>query len=212
MRVLADNAFGSNSPGKPAAAREPFVKHVFASIWAIGLAQAQNENGDLSQALGLARADLVALARAWSPHPRSLEQAKGASETIELDEEEGQLLRLLDDYRADAGAETFWLARMVTRRSMQPNHLWQDLGLNDRGELSRLLRENFPELAAANVANMKWKKFFYRRLCEMEGFTLCTAPSCRECDDFDRCFGPEDGESLLARIRRENTTEALSHL
>ncbi len=50
---------------------------------------------------------------------------------------------------------------------------------------------------------MKWKKYFYRRLCELEGFTLCTAPSCRECCDFDRCFGAEHGESLLARSRRE---------
>ncbi len=212
MRAVAAHEFASSAPGKPAAARDSFQRHVFAAIWAIGLTQARDENGDLSQALGLARADLVALARAWSPHPQAMAQAEATSETIELDEEEEQLLRLLDHHRANSGAETFWLARMVTRRSMQPNHLWQDLGLNDRGELSRLLRENFPDLAAANVANMKWKKFFYRRLCEMEGFTLCTAPSCRECDDFDRCFGPEDGESLLARIRRENTTETLSHL
>ena len=85
---------------------------------------------------------------------------------------------------------------------MSGDHLWQDLGLLDRGELNRLMRERFPTLAARNVANMKWKKFFYRMLCELEGFTLCTAPSCRECCDFDDCFGAETGESALARIRR----------
>jgi nitrogen fixation protein NifQ len=47
---------------------------------------------------------------------------------------------------------------------------------------------------------MKWKKFFYRSLCELEGFVLCASPSCRECSDFHDCFGDESGESALARL------------
>jgi nitrogen fixation protein NifQ len=50
---------------------------------------------------------------------------------------------------------------------------------------------------------MKWKKFLYRMICRDEGFRLCSAPSCSECDDFAVCFGEESGESLLARTRRE---------
>ena len=49
---------------------------------------------------------------------------------------------------------------------------------------------------------MKWKKFFYRTICRDEGYMLCAAPSCAECDDFEICFGEESGESLLARARR----------
>lgn len=47
---------------------------------------------------------------------------------------------------------------------------------------------------------MKWKKFFYRMMCSSEQFRLCAAPVCTECDDFDNCFGSEDGEALLARV------------
>ncbi len=93
------------------------------------------------------------------------------------------------------------LARMIAARAMYEDHLWQDLGLQNRGELSRMLRRHFPVLAAGNTGNMKWKRYFYRKLCEIEGFSLCTAPSCRDCDDFEACFGEETGESRLARLK-----------
>jgi nitrogen fixation protein NifQ len=85
---------------------------------------------------------------------------------------------------------------------MAPCHLWQDLGLANRAELSQLIARWFPRLSAGNVGNMKWKKFFYRKLCELEGFTLCAAPTCAECSDFHDCFGDEDAESGLARLSR----------
>jgi len=56
-----------------------------------------------------------------------------------------------------------------------------------------------------NSADMKWKKFFYRMMCTSEGFRLCSAPVCSECDDFDACFGAEDGEALLARLANGKT-------
>ncbi len=91
---------------------------------------------------------------------------------------------------------------------MRPDHLWQDLGLFDRGELNRLLARHFPALHAGNTANMRWKKYFYRKLCEAEGFALCTAPSCTVCADFASCFGAEDGESRMALTRRAVETAA----
>lgn len=94
------------------------------------------------------------------------------------------------------------LASMVARRCQRPNHLWQDLGLGNRGELSLLMNRHFGPLARRNVRDMRWKKFFYRTLCRDEGYALCTAPSCSECCDFDACFGAENGESLLAQVRR----------
>ncbi len=94
------------------------------------------------------------------------------------------------------------LAGLVARRAMRADHLWQDLGLADRSELNRMLARHFPALHAGNTGNMRWKKYFYRRLCEAEGFVLCAAPSCAVCTDFAACFGAEDGESRLARVRR----------
>ena len=90
---------------------------------------------------------------------------------------------------------------MIARRCKSPHHLWQDLGLANRGELSQLMNRHFARLADKNRQDMKWKKFLYRMVCGSEGFMLCTAPVCSECDDFKNCFGAEDGESMLARAR-----------
>jgi len=57
---------------------------------------------------------------------------------------------------------------------------------------------------------MKWKKFFYRMICRDEGFRLCSAPSCAECDDFSVCFGDESGESFLARNRRASDLHSIT--
>lgn len=106
------------------------------------------------------------------------------------------LVDLLLEHRArparpdeDAGG----LAYVVATAAMGDNHLWQDLGLPSRDVLSRLLRENFPTLAALNTRDMKWKKFFYRQLCERAGVMICKSPNCAECCDFRACFGPEEG-------------------
>ncbi len=88
---------------------------------------------------------------------------------------------------------------------MRDDHLWQDLGLFNRAELGRLLARHFPALHAGNVNNMRWKKYFYRRICDLEGFSLCAAPHCSVCKDFSSCFGDEDGMSRLAQMSRELT-------
>lgn len=108
------------------------------------------------------------------------------------------LLRLLLEYRTTISEETEWLACAIATGSLGENHLWQDLGLPSRKELSRLLLENFTALAAMNVTDMRWKKFFYKQLCDRAGVNLCKAPSCSECVDYDLCFGPEDRVDLAA--------------
>ena len=194
------------------AQRDPFLVEIFSRLLAIGIMETREEGTTLEAALGLGPYDLGELA-VWIGHPLAARYAEAAGEP-EIDDEEDQVRMLLSFHAVDSRRETRWLSVMVARRAMRPNHLWQDLGLVDRSWLNELLRQFFPALHAGNTADMKWKKYFYRRLCEMEGFTLCTAPSCRECCDFERCFGSEDGESLLAKSRREierrRTTELLS--
>src|SRR5271166_604443 len=185
------------------AQQAPFTAHVFACILAIGLRDARRQAISLGQAVGLNRNQLAALTRAWLPTAFAHIDLSTEPETTTIGDEEEQLRQLLLLHQADASPETLWVTAMVARRSTSDDHLWQDLGLLDRGELNRLMTERFPRLAARNASNMKWKKFFYRMLCEMEGFSLCAAPTCRQCVDFDNCFGDESGESALARIRRD---------
>lgn len=86
-----------------------------------------------------------------------------------------------------------WVAHAIATASMGQNHLWQDMGLPHRGALNELIRSNFAGLHALNSGDMKWKKFFYRQLCERAEIPICKSPSCGACIDHRVCFGPEDG-------------------
>jgi len=50
---------------------------------------------------------------------------------------------------------------------------------------------------------MRWKRFCYRMLCVDDGFLIGTTPGCTQCNDFDLCFGEENGESRMAERRRD---------
>jgi nitrogen fixation protein NifQ len=101
------------------------------------------------------------------------------------------LQKLLLDHRAGERDSELWIADIVATACAGRDHLWQDLGLANRDELTKLMWVNFPELARANTGDMKWKKFLYRQFCSREGIYVCPAPSCGECKDYAKCFGPE---------------------
>ena len=144
--------------------------------------------GVLTATLGLPPADFQALWQAYFPGD-ALQLHSGAGEDIvELDD----LLQLLIEYRAGLRDSELWLAHSVAYSCCGRNHLWQDLGLADRGELSLLMNTAFPTLAVLNVGDMKWKKFIYRHYCTREGIYVCPAPSCGECSDYNRCFAKEE--------------------
>lgn len=179
-----------------------FDQHALACVLSVARDEAQSGRATLAEALGLAPRELVRLVNLSFPavplHFFGLDPTGGAPE---YDEEEELLHALLLENADRSLANSPYFARIVARRAMRDDHLWQDLGLFGRGELTRLLNRHFPALASGNSHHMKWKKYFYRKLCESEGFTLCTAPSCRECGEFDLCFGEESGESRLARLK-----------
>jgi nitrogen fixation protein NifQ len=179
---------------------DAFTGHVLACALSVCLSELDGRDRDFGRMLGLSRGELGGLIAGWAPEAAALVDVANQSDEVELDDEEDQIRQLLERYRGDESIETGWLASILTKRSMRPRHLWQDLGLVDRKELGRLMAERFPLLAERNVNHMKWKKFFYRSLCELEGFVLCASPSCRECSDFHDCFGDESGESALARL------------
>ena len=111
------------------------------------------------------------------------------------------LLHLLLDHRAIDDETHREVAHLVATACMGGDHLWQDLGLPDRHALSTLLNGHFPTLAVKNTGDMKWKKFFYKQLCEREGINACKSPSCIACHDYAQCFGVEEGNATFINKR-----------
>lgn len=189
------------SQGCDAARVDPFDHHVTACIFALALGEARAENQPLAVTTGLNPADLAAVIRGYFPHTADLFSPEPDAPLIR-GADEACLLDLLSRCTTNGSVFQTYLAAMIARRAQSPNHLWQDLGLRDRGELSRLMVRHFRPLAARNSGDMKWKKFLYRMICRDTGYSICTAPSCSKCADFEHCFGDESGESRLARVRR----------
>lgn len=106
-------------------------------------------------------------------------------------EEFDDLLVLLREHRRDNSEENEWLARAIASACGGENHLWEDMGLPDRETLSRLLRRYFTTLYYKNTGNLRWKKFFYKQLCDRAEVRLCKAPSCGVCSDYSSCFAGE---------------------
>ena len=175
-----------------------FDRHVLASI----LSAAMTEPGSITERCGLSADEFTALFVAYFAHVSVLLSVLALDEP-EVDDEAAMLRDLLLKHRSTTGEVGRWLAAMVARRAIEPEHLWEDLGLRNRAELSRLLTRHFAPLAQGNTRNMRWKRYFYRKLCEDDGLVMCSTPSCAQCDDFGECFGDETGESRMAARRRE---------
>ncbi len=109
-----------------------------------------------------------------------------------LDDLRLDLLKLLQTHALDDSDDVRWVGELIATACQGSDHLWEDLGVWNRGSLSALLQHNFPTLAAKNNRDMKWKKFLFKQLCETEGIYICRAPTCDECADFNDCFGSED--------------------
>jgi hypothetical protein len=105
-----------------------------------------------------------------------------------MDEEIDDLEALLLEHATYPGVLSRYLARALAVASMGPNHLWEDLGLGSREQLHALMQEHFSALKALNSGHMRWKKFFYRMLCERAEIMICKSPHCSQCEDQPKCF------------------------
>ena len=178
-------------PGAGAATpsgRDGLDQSDLACVLAHALALRDRGQGSLPECLGLPPADLARLAARWFP---GLDLPDLDLPFADPPEEQKQLALLLTWRGGAASEEARWFARILARRAMEGNHLWEDLGLPSRAALGALMQRHFPRLHAANTKNMRWKKFFYRQICADTGFSLCLAPSCGECAEYSACFAPE---------------------
>jgi nitrogen fixation protein NifQ len=202
--MRADVAYDWLMERAAGAVYDRFDAHVLASVYSLAIAETQTSGISLSEGTGARTIALRTMMNAVFPLALPLLEDFVACNELFVPEDERSLRELLTRYSTHRTPFQQHFAALIARRAMRPNHLWQDLGLRNRGELSELMRRHFEPLAKRNVNDMKWKKFLYRMICRDEGFRLCTAPSCAECDDFAVCFGDESGESLLARNRRNS--------
>ncbi|MET4312658.1 nitrogen fixation protein NifQ [Bradyrhizobium sp. RT4b] len=177
-----------------------FDRHVLACV----LAASAMDGGQLPERAGLTNQELNALLVQYLPSSPVRRWTWREQSPLSAPDETIMVRDLLLAQRSTPSEVGGWLARMIARRAMEPNHLWEDLGLRKRDELSRLLTRHFGPLAARNSKKMRWKRFFYRMLCEDDGLVMCTTPVCTECNDFDLCFGEESGESRMAGRRRDH--------
>jgi nitrogen fixation protein NifQ len=139
---------------------------------------------------GLAAADLSRLVGRYFPGAQPADDLGATCAALQT-EEFSDLLGLLREHRRDDTEETEWLARAIASACAGADHLWEDMGLPNRDVLSQLMRHHFPTLYYRNSANLRWKKFFYKQLCDRAEVRLCKAPSCGVCSDYVACFGPE---------------------
>ena len=114
-----------------------------------------------------------------------------ATRADEVDDVQALLLDMADPL-AGSAEQASQVAHTIAVACLGDNHLWQDLQFTSRAQLSALMGHWFPALVARNHADMKWKKFLYKQLCDRAQISVCRAPSCAVCADRALCFGPED--------------------
>jgi nitrogen fixation protein NifQ len=133
------------------------------------------------------------LARAIGNEATTLRERRALRTTlaVERQQEVEDLCALLLEHGSPAAERSvlnLGLARALAFGSLGPAHLWHDLGLCDRPQLRILIGTFFPAMIERNVGDMRWKRFFYRQLCEVGGDYVCRAPTCGECSSFTECF------------------------
>ncbi|WP_151614018.1 nitrogen fixation protein NifQ [Sinorhizobium alkalisoli] len=173
-----------------------FDQYVLACVLSRALEEIDAGEATATEATGLSQVELRDIVNRSFPAPTihafCLEDVNDAEPGMEE-----ELLRgLLLAHARPGDSASVRFAKIIARRALRHDHLWRELGLFDRVELSRLISTHFPRLAAGNTDNMRWKRYFYRKLCEAEGFSLCTAAACQECKEMASCFAPEEGESI----------------
>ncbi|CAG4900767.1 nitrogen fixation protein NifQ [Paraburkholderia gardini] len=80
------------------------------------------------------------------------------------------------------------IAAIVAHACLRPDHLWRDLGLSGRDDVTAMLERYFPTLVIRNTASLRWKKFLARELALARGTEPGPAPGCPGCEDFGYCF------------------------
>ena len=143
--------------------------------------------GVLPRWMGLSPSAFCEMIAFHFPKVRSPLGGRGESAAHDREPEIADLRALLLSHRAGRCRSERWMAEIVCAGCMGHDHLWSDLGLFSRPHLTELMELNFPRLAARNPG-MRWKRYFYKELCRLEGFYMCRSPTCEQCSEYAQCF------------------------
>jgi len=81
-----------------------------------------------------------------------------------------------------------WLARAIAAACFGNDHLWRDMGLPGRDEVSQIMEYYFEPCYRRNMKNLKWKRFLFAELGDLQGKHDLRPPGCSKCDHFQVCF------------------------
>jgi nitrogen fixation protein NifQ len=167
-------------------------RHLFACLLTVACQEAY----DTAAALGLNGEELSALQRHYFPSWDASSAARwftpAAEPFPEINADVRQLLLAHAPKEQGLHSSARWLARILAARAALPGHLWVAMGLFERPQLSAAIQRHLPSVFAANTRNMRWKRFFFKQVCELNGGTLCKTPNCGECSDYALCFALEE--------------------
>jgi len=142
-------------------------------------------------ALGLGREDFAALMARHFPDA-ALDVALPEQPLADAPLFVAELIALLLQFdRPDAAADAAdarCLATILGAACLRPDHLWRDLGLSGRDDVTDLLTRHYPALVARNTANLRWKAFLAQEVALAHGRVPGPAPGCPGCEDFGHCF------------------------
>lgn len=98
----------------------------------------------------------------------------------ELDMMRDKIEKYLKKYAIDDEAR-YVIAPLIAKKSLEMNHLYQDLGFKNRIEMGHYMGRHFPHLAELKPKEKLWKKFLYDEIGMV-------APACATCNDQEHCF------------------------
>lgn len=167
-------------------------RHLFACLITV----AAQESTDIAAALGLDDCDIdTILERLFPEVERHLvaEHSKQGKKTVSDSSSDvlAVLLSYLDVSAQSRHLTSFWLVRILAARTALPGHLWVAMGLTERPQLTAAIQRHLPSLAEANNQNMRWKRYLYKQVCDLNGGVMCKSPNCGVCSDYHLCFAVE---------------------
>lgn len=94
------------------------------------------------------------------------------------------LCREIEDYLKKYAIDDearYVIAPHIAKKSLEMNHLYQDLGFKSRVQMGAYMAKHFPRLAQLKPKDKLWKKFLYDAIGKV-------APACATCNDQEHCF------------------------